>query len=49
MGAKKNPKNKEKLKYLSGSFAVCVVKETRRVGLFIVKLIPSFWGFEIGL
>lgn len=37
------------IEYLSDGFAMSVVKETRRVGFLVVKLVPSLWGLEIGL
>lgn len=37
------------IEHLSDSFAMRVVKETRRVSFLVVKLVPSLRGLEIGL
>ena len=60
MGIYKNPikayfqyqietKINENQSHLSDGFAMGVVEKARRVSLLIVKLISTFWGFEIGL
>lgn len=48
MGSK-GMKAMAEIEHLSDSFAMRVVKETRRVSFLVVKLVPSLRGLEIGL
>lgn len=48
MGSKRM-KAMAEIEHLSDSFAIRVVKETRRVSLLVLKLVPSLRGLEIGL